>query len=264
MSLSLRAVSVRTAGRALLHRVSLEVEEGMVLGVLGPNGAGKSTLLKVASSELTPSSGEVQIFGKALDSWLLRQLAQRRAVLPQHASLSFGFTVFEVVLLGRLPHERGAARNAEVAQSALAAVGCEHLASRGYPSLSGGEQKRVHLARVLAQIWDTQEPCVLLMDEPTAALDMVHQHRALQLARKMARRRVAVITVLHDLNLAAAYCDRLALLHQGELVTVGAPSEVLRPSILEPVYGLPIEVIELSSPKQRIVISRATTSQEEF
>jgi iron complex transport system ATP-binding protein len=173
--------------------------------------------------------------------------------------LSFGFTVLEVALLGRMPH--GRANDPEIARRALVTVGLGGFEARGYLSLSGGERQRVHLARVLAQIWEDGEDRVLLLDEPTAALDLVHQHGTLALAKKMSRRGVAVIAVLHDLNLAARYADRIALLSRGALVANGTPREVLQPMVLEPVFGLPVDVLELSDPKQWIVLAREANEQ---
>jgi iron complex transport system ATP-binding protein len=217
--------------------VSLEVAAGEVVALLGPNGAGKTTLLRVLSGEEPPDEGQVQLLGRPLHRWPPRQLARIRAVLSQSCSLDFGFTVFEVALMGRMPHveHRETPRDLDIVGAALEAAGVAHLSERIYTTLSGGERQRVQLARVMAQLGEppaavaepSGPPRLLLLDEPTSNLDVAHQHAALTLARDQARAGAAVLAVLHDLNLAGQYADRLALLRDGQLVTCGPPAEVL-------------------------------------
>ncbi len=245
--LELRDVHLQVRGVPLLSGISLSVQPGELVVVLGPNGAGKSTLLRVLSGDLLPTAGRVVVAGKPLADWERLALARRRAVLTQGARLDFGFTVFEVALLGRSPHIRAAEtlRDREIARLALRETGTEHLAERSYPTLSGGERQRVQLARALAQIWEALPvgERALLLDEPTAALDPVHQHGTLQAARRFAVAGTAVLAVLHDLNLAAQYADRLLVMESGRLVAEGTPQQVLNSALLRTVYGLDALVI---------------------
>jgi iron complex transport system ATP-binding protein len=163
-------------------------------------------------------------------------------VLPQSSTLSFAFRVEEVVGMGRLPHASGRQRDAEIIAAALAAADAGHLVGRSYLELSGGERQRVHLARVLAQLWPGATGQSLLLDEPTSMLDPLHQHTTLQAARDFAGRGVAVLVILHDLNLAARYCDRILLLDRGRPHALGTPEEVLRAEPLQAVFGLEVLV----------------------
>jgi iron complex transport system ATP-binding protein len=234
-------VSVRRGQSLLLDQVSLAVRPGELLALVGPNGAGKSTLLSVLSGDIAPNEGTVQLHGRALADWTVTEVAMRRAVLLQQVSLSFPFTVAEVIEMGRsvwAGTERDAQDEAAIA-TAMAATGVTHLAGRRFPSLSGGERARVALARVLAQQTGT-----LLLDEPTAALDLHHQELVLEVAKERTRAGTAVVVVVHDLGLAAAHADRIVLLSNGRLVADSNPQEVLDPVLLSAVYGHDIEVIE--------------------
>jgi len=235
-------LAVRRGRCTVLEGIDLELRPGEVFGVLGPNGAGKSTLLGALSGELTPAHGRVLLDGRALAAWPGPLRAQRLAVLPQSSTLSFAFPVEEVVAMGRLPHASGQQRDAEVVAAALAAADAAHLAGRSYLALSGGERQRVQLARVLAQLWPGAAGQVLLLDEPTAMLDPLHQHTILQAVQALAARGVAVLTILHDLNLAARYCDRLLLLDRGRGQLLGTPAEVLQAAPLKAVFGLEVLV----------------------
>ena len=228
--------------KMVLSDVTLEVRPGEVLGVLGPNGAGKSTLLAALCGELAPTQGQVWLDHQALNQWKGPQRAQRLAVLPQTSTLDFAFRVEEVVGMGRLPHQTGHVRDAEIVHEALKAADVEHLAGRSYLALSGGERQRVHLARVLAQLWPGQGGQTLLLDEPTSMLDPLHQHTTLKAIRAFADRGAAVLIILHDLNLAARYCDRLLLLEDGQPRALGRPRGVLQPELLKAVFGLDVLV----------------------
>ncbi len=237
--------------RALLDGVSLGLVAGRVTAVIGPNGAGKSTLLRVLSGELAPGSGAVALLGRPLAAWPVGELARHRAVLPQESDLRFPFRVEEVVRLGRIPHPGGGdtAADHEFARAALARVDLAAFADRLYPTLSGGEKQRVHLARALAQLQPAPgEPSpaarVLLLDEPTASLDLAHQHSVLALARSLARREgVAVLAILHDLNLALAYADEVAVLARGRVVAAGPVVATLTPELVRHVFGLPSRLV---------------------
>lgn len=246
--LRLRALSYRVGGATLVDGVDLAVARGELLAIVGPNGAGKSTLLKLIAGDLAPTDGLVELDGRPLDSWSRLERARRRAMLPQDSSLNFDFHVLEVVMLGRLPHMRtrgGEARSEAIAREALQAVDAAHLAARIYTTLSGGERQRVHLARVLAQLWESPPGGgrLLLLDEPTSALDLGHQHRVLALARRWAEEGAAVIAVLHDLNLAARHAHRMLLMERGRVRALGSPAQVLVPGLVAQVFGQPVHVL---------------------
>ncbi|WP_199543351.1 heme ABC transporter ATP-binding protein [Prauserella sp. PE36] len=234
------AVVVTIGGKRLLDGVSLRVHAGEVLALVGPNGAGKSTLLSVLAGDLAPSAGTVSIHGRPAPSWSTVDLARRRAVLPQHNPVSFPFDVLAVVEMGRAPWEGTPAEDDDerAVAAALADTELTAFATRTYPTLSGGEQARTALARVLAQ-----SASLLLLDEPTAALDLRHQEQVLALARARASEGAGVLVVLHDLGLAAAHADRIAVLAAGGLVEAGPPEDVCRAELLSGVYQHPVEVI---------------------
>ncbi|MBN6775112.1 heme ABC transporter ATP-binding protein [Pseudomonas granadensis] len=235
-------LQIQRGRKTVLDEVTLQLEAGEVLGVLGPNGAGKSTLLGALCGELAASAGEVSLDGKPLHDWARSQRAQRLAVLPQVSTLDFAFRVEEVVGMGRLPYQSGRVRDKEIIAAALTAADAGHLSGRSYLALSGGERQRVHLARVLAQLWPGQAGQTLLLDEPTSMLDPLHQHTTLQAVREFADRGAAVLVILHDLNLAARYCDRILLLENGRPVAQDTPEQVLRPDTLQAVFGLEVLV----------------------
>jgi iron complex transport system ATP-binding protein len=254
--LSVLDCSVRRGASVVLANVDITLARGEVLGVLGPNGAGKSTLLGALSGELPVAAGEVLLHQRPLHDWNGSERARCLAVLPQKSTLSFGFRVDEVVSLGRLPHSSGIEADRTIITAVLSAVDAQHLAHRSYLSLSGGEQQRVHLARVLAQLWPGRTGQVLLLDEPTAGLDPLHQHSILQSIRQFADLGGAVLVILHDLNLAARYCDRLLLLSDGRLRLSGTPEQVLRAEPLKSVFGLDVLIQRHPERGHPLVIAR--------
>lgn len=230
------ALTVRVDDKTLINDVSIGVHGGELVGVVGPNGAGKTTLLRALSGDVELSAGTVFIDDRPLGEFDARELARRRAVMPQSSYLPFLFTAREVVRMGRAPWEgeRGEREHgAKLTDYAMGLTDTQDYAIRAYPTLSGGEQSRVTLARVLAQ-----ETPILLIDEPTAHLDLRHQHLVLQLARELASEGAAVVAVLHDLNLAAMYADTALVLHRGELVAAGPTEDSLHPETLGPVFGM--------------------------
>ncbi len=240
-------LTVRRGGRALLDGVDLTVRAGELLALVGPNGAGKSTLLSALSGDVAGGtsrgdrdSGTVRLLGRPLPGWNPPELALRRAVLPQEAAVSFPFSVAELVAMGRAPWAGLSTpdRDDDLVRTAMERVGVTHLADRRFPTLSGGERARVMFARVLAQ--DTH---LLLLDEPTAALDIHHQELVLSIARDLATGGGAVIVVLHDLGLAAAYAHRVAVLSGGQVAARGNPTDVFSSSLLSAVYRHEVEVL---------------------
>ncbi|WP_137820420.1 heme ABC transporter ATP-binding protein [Pseudomonas sp. 2FG] len=250
------SLAVRRGAKLVLTDINLELQPGEVLGVLGPNGAGKSTLLDALAGELSPTHGQVLLDRRPLAEWPGPERARRLAVLPQSSTLNFAFRVEEVVGMGRLPHASGRARDAQIIDAALVAADAMHLAGRSYLELSGGERQRVHLARVLAQLWPGAAGQSLLLDEPTSMLDPLHQHTTLQATRTFAERGAAVLVILHDLNLAARYCDRVLLLERGRPHALGCPDEVLRAEPLQAVFGLEVLVQRHPERGHPLIIAR--------
>ena len=246
MNLCGNRLSYRIDGKTLLDDVSLGLAPGELLAVLGPNGAGKTTLLKLLCGDLRPTSGEVLLNRRRLRKWSRLDIARQRAVLPQQSSLSFPFDVRQVVDMGCAAHRRHIpARDAEIVDAAMRAADVTHLAERNFLALSGGERQRVHLARVLAQIWDdgNGNPRYLLLDEPTSALDLAHKHQVLAIARDRAKSaNIGVLAILHDLNLASVYADRLALIQDGRLVACGETDSVLDATMLASIFGVPMHI----------------------
>jgi len=237
-----RDVSYIVGEKKLVDGVSISARAGEVLALVGPNGAGKSTLLRLLARELEATEGEVLLDGREISCYSPRELAKKRAVLPQQTILQFAFSARDVVMMGRNPHiENGwpGPEDREIAARAMARTQTWEFRDRSYPRLSGGEQSRVTFARVLAQ----QTP-VLFLDEPTASLDVKHQELAMQTARALAAEGACVVVIVHDLNLAAAYADRIALLHRARLVMAGTPHEVLREDVLSDVFECHLRVIE--------------------
>jgi iron complex transport system ATP-binding protein len=241
--LKIESLSVSYGKRRVLQNVSFEVLSGEVLALIGPNGAGKSTLVRAASGVIPVQAGKVETDGKNLLSLPAMERARHLAVVPQAVSLPPAFTVWETVLLGRTPYlnflGQVSARDEEIARSALQKVDAIDLIDRRVGELSGGEQQRVLLARAL-----TQSTPILLLDEPTAHLDLQHQVGLMEIVSSLARTdNLAVLIAMHDLNLAAHYADRVALLAAGEVKFVGTAWQVLTPENLSSTYHLPVHVI---------------------
>lgn len=236
--LEARGVAVELGGHRILEDIDLQLRCGEVLAIVGPNGAGKSTLLTALAGD-GRHRGSIRLDDREISRWRTADLALRRAVLRQENTVSFPFTVLDVVKMGRAPWQRISTpvEDERVIATEMTRTDTLRFAQRSFTSLSGGERARVSLTRVLVQ----QTP-VLFLDEPTAALDMNFQEQVLAIVRQAARRGCAVAVVLHDLAAAAAYADRLLLLHDGRLRAVGPPAEVLDSTVLTEVYGHPIEV----------------------
>lgn len=235
-----RGVTVRYGARAVLDHVDLTVHAGELVALVGPNGAGKSTLLAALSGDLRSDEGHVLLDGRDLRTWSLGDLSRRRAVLLQEQRVSFPFRVEDVVRMGRAPWVGTPREDADdaVVDRALREADVTALADRRFGTLSGGEKARTGFARALAQ-----EPGLLLLDEPTAALDIRHQEAVLARARELADDGLCVVVVLHDLSLAAAWADRVVVLHDGRVRADGRPGDVLTADLLGEVYGHPVEVL---------------------
>jgi iron complex transport system ATP-binding protein len=233
-------VSVEIEGRRLVDQVLLDVAPGQFVGLVGPNGSGKSSLLRTIYRVLKPSAGRIVHLGDEVWKVSARQAARRMAVVAQERMGEFDFTVDEIVMMGRTPHKRlldtDTAADRELVERCLGQVAMRHCAGRLFQSLSGGEKQRVLVARALAQ-----QAEFLVLDEPTNHLDIRHQLELLELIGRLG---TTTLAALHDLNLAARYCDRLAMLCEGRLVAVGPPAEVLTAERISAVYGVEATVGE--------------------
>lgn len=261
---TLDKVSIRKPGSGILNannssellvdRVSCEVNSGEVLSIIGPNGAGKSTLIKAIAGDL-PYSGKIQIDGLADNP---KHRARQIAVLPQLSLLNFPYRVFEVVGLSRIPHRTGIRRDREIVQQALRSMDIDYLEQRLYTELSGGEKQRVQLARVLAQIWDARDagngPRVLLLDEPTTSLDLGHQQQLMRAIQTFANQGVAVIMVLHDVNLAAHYSDKLLALLCSQRIAFGTPADVVNQDTIKQLFNVETSVIQHPETRAPVII----------
>jgi iron complex transport system ATP-binding protein len=240
--LSIEKVVAGYGTKPVLHGVSVDVVDGEFLGLIGPNGSGKTTLLRAISGVVVPREGRVLLRGVDLQDISRRRLAQTMALLPQDLALDFSFTVREVTLMGRSPHlprfGYETRRDLEIVERAMELTDVAHLADRIITETSGGERQRVFIAMCLAQ-----EPELLVLDEPTNHLDIAHQLYCLDLIRKLNRQTgMTVISVFHDLNLAAEYCDRLVVLDHGRVEALGPPEEVLTAEMILRVFGVRVSV----------------------
>ncbi|MCA9878337.1 MAG: ABC transporter ATP-binding protein [Thermomicrobiales bacterium] len=238
--ISAREIRVRLGDRLILDGVGIETHPNSMIGLIGPNGSGKSTLLRCLYGALKPGGGAVLIDGDPIASLSARDIARRVSVVPQESIAGAGITAFDMVLLGRHAQRGDFHRYTDedhaLAHDVLDRVGARHLATRRLAELSGGERQRIIIARCLAQ-----RARVLLLDEPTNHLDVRYQHEVLALVRSLG---MATIVVLHDLNLAARYCDQIVLLHDTKIVCAGPMVEVLKPEVLEPVFGLSVRCLD--------------------
>ena len=239
MNITIKNLEKQLDGQPVLRTIDLVIPEHKVLGIIGPNGSGKSTLLRCICRVLQPDGGAVLLDGRSLREYSPRQTARRMATVAQHNTYNFDFTVQDIVLMGRSPHKRAFERDDtqdyRIVSQSLAQVGMDGFQHRSFSSLSGGERQRVILARALAQ----QTPC-LLLDEPTNHLDIRYQLQLMELVRGLGR---TVITAVHDLNIAAMYCDTLVVMQAGRIVASGTPQEILTPTLIRQVYGVQARVL---------------------
>ncbi|MDF2569582.1 MAG: Iron-chelate-transporting ATPase [Sporomusa sp.] len=240
MDLVLKNISVSLSEKDIIKDISLEANKGQFVGIIGPNGSGKSTLLRTVYRVTKPSSGTILLDGKDLKNIKLSESAKNMAVVGQFNQINFDFTVFEMVIMGRTPHKRllGAdnPEDHEIALAAMRKVGIESYGTRSFSTLSGGEKQRVILARALAQ-----QPQILVLDEPTNHLDIKYQLQLLSLVKSLG---IGVLAALHDLSLAAMYCDKLYVMKEGRLVTSGQPKNILTPELVRSVYEIDCDIQE--------------------
>lgn len=237
--LRVESISYKLNNRPLLKDISFSIRAGEMVALLGSNGAGKSTLMKVLSGEEKPDSGRIILHGENLQHYKRKALALKRAYLQQHNPISMAFTVKEVVMMGRYGVGNPSAPELDLVAltETLEVCGLTDLAERSMLSLSGGEQQRVHLARVLCQLWNNKE-ALLLLDEPTNNMDLQFQHQTLAIAAALAKKGYMIIVVLHEVNLAAQYASRIIILKDGRKWWDGTPAEVLTPQHMYTAFGI--------------------------
>ena len=247
--------------RTVLTGVDLEVEKGTMIGIGGPNGVGKSTLMKLIAGVIAPARGSVKVAGKDISRLSGRRRARLVAVVPQTPELPAGARALEVVLMGRNPHlgllSWETADDLSIAVESMRVTNTDEMLDRPVDQLSGGERQRVAIAMALAQ----QTP-MLLLDEPTANLDLAYQPAIMQMLRDLAARGRTVVTAVHDLTLAAQFCDEIALMSEGQFVAVGTPNDVLTPGIIRNVYGAEVHVIDHPETGRPIVVSSMRPTQD--
>lgn len=248
-------VGVQVPGAWLVREVNCTLSTGSLTALVGPNGAGKSTLLSVLAGDRRPDAGQVRVAGRSPADWPSRPLARVRAVMRQSQQLVFAFSVGEVAAMGRMPHPEDPELDRRIVGEALAAADVAHLADRDVTTLSGGEAARAAFARTLAQT----TPLVLL-DEPTAALDLRHQEAVLGVAAALRDAGCCVVVVLHDLKLAARYADRVLVFDAGRLVADGAPRQVLTAELIERVYRQPVQVLRQPGTDLPLIVALPTAA----
>ncbi|MGE8378264.1 MAG: heme ABC transporter ATP-binding protein [Sphingobacterium sp.] len=242
--LRVEKINYEVKGRKLLKDITFQVRKGEILAVLGANGAGKSTLMGLLCGEKKPDSGQIHFNGKLLSAYDAATLSKCRALMSQQQQMTLSFKVEEIVLMGRYPHYKNTptVRDHQVVAETMELCGVTAFADRDFLSLSGGEQQRVHLARVLAQIWDNPD-ALLLLDEPISALDLHYQQKVLAIARALARKGFMVILIVHDVNFAAMYADRILMLKHGRKLFHGTPVEVLAQKEIYTIFSVESNVI---------------------
>ena len=254
--LTVQGLSAAPCGEPLLQDINLVLESGEILGIIGPNGAGKTSLLNVLAGDVAAAGGDAELLGRALATWDGRDRARALAVLPQLSLLNFPYRAEEVVMLGRTPHGTGVAEDRAIVREVMAVTDTERLRGRVYTRLSGGEKQRVQLARVFAQIWRAgEQPALLLLDEPTAALDLAHQKMIMDALRGLASRGNAVVLVAHDFNLVASVAHRITALRGGRQLALGTPEEVLTPRNFSAVFDVEVMVEAHPASGRPLVIS---------
>ena len=249
MSIKSNDVDISLGGRDILNNISVEISAGEITTVIGPNGAGKSTLLKALAGDIKPDKGNIFYDGKNLIDINIQERAFTRSVMSQLQPIAFDFSVREIIEMGWI--DRGQSDYAEEFENAVMDIvlecGVENLIHRNFNTLSGGEQRRIHFARTLLQLWRpsyAKDPKYLLLDEPTANLDLTYEVKMLNIIKEVSKEGSGVMLVLHDLNLAAKYSDKIILLSNGKMVKIGSPKDVLKAELLSVIYDIDIKIKE--------------------
>lgn len=245
---SLHDVELNIDDKAVLKNISLEINSGELLAIIGPNGAGKSSLLRILTGELTAQGGCINFQNKNLYAWSLEERAQSLACLPQQSELNFPYTVEEVVSLSRSPHNTGLQEDRRIIAAAIHALELDKQTKQFYTQLSGGEQQRTQLARVLAQAWPLEshykgQP-LLLLDEPCRGLDPGHERQLIDLLKSFCRKRASVVMVVHDINFASRYADRILALKDGAIFAQGTVEELIRAPLLNDLFDTQASVFK--------------------
>ncbi|WP_299493088.1 heme ABC transporter ATP-binding protein [uncultured Shewanella sp.] len=253
--LKISNLSLTINQKTVLHDINFNTSAGKFIAIIGPNGAGKSSLLKTISQDIAFSHGEIQLHQRTLNQWPKQKLATLLGVLPQESSLSFPFKVYDVVSMGLYPLSHSHQKGLMIIEGLLHQLAIYHLKDRPYPSLSGGEKQRVHLARVLTQLSQAHKPPLLLLDEPTSALDLSQQHNVLGLIQSLTQHnQYTVMAVLHDLNLASQYADELIIMKQGEIAQTGLPSQCLTHQTINDIWGYNPSILNVSHRSSPVII----------
>ncbi len=241
----------------LLHEVNVNFEPNRFHVIMGANGAGKTTFLKVLAGHLRPSEGGVYLFDKHIQSYTKKELATKRAVLSQHYQIAFPIAASDVVMMGRYPYYGNSPRQQDISICAesIQLMESSGLTHREYNTLSGGEAQKIQMSRVLAQIWEAKETDqkILFLDEPVSHLDLKYQHQLLETAKKLCKRNVTIIAILHDINLALRYADRILFLKQGKLVREIEHMSAVTPQIIKEVFDIDAKVLDVTD-ERRVVV----------
>ena len=246
-------ISYRIKNKVLLHPTSMVFEDGKFHVIMGANGAGKTTLLKLLAGAEKAEKGDVKLVYKSLDSFTPKELAKTRAVLSQHYQVTFPVSVIDIIMMGRFPYFKNNPRPIDISicNELLERLSISDLADRDYNTLSGGEAQKVQMCRVLAQIWEANEEDnkILFLDEPVSHLDVKYQYELLEIARQHCNKHVTVIAILHDINLALSFADRIAFIKKGKLVYDIQDPSLLTPQIIDDVFDVTSKIIYPSSHK---------------
>ena len=255
--LQLHDIGVEIKQANIIQGIDVNVSAGQILAIVGPNGAGKTTLLRCITGDSHYTHGSIEFAGQSLQQWSQQALARSLSVLPQFSLLNFPYTVDEVVALGRIPHATGVEIDREIVREVMKLMDISYLSGRLYTQVSGGEKQRTHIARVMAQIWRSQdaEHRLLLLDEPTSALDLGHQQQLLSAIRNFADSGVAVVMVVHDINLASKLADQILVLSCGRPVAYGEPKAVLNEALLAQVFGVRIRIMMDPETQKPVLLS---------
>lgn len=249
MVLDISSLSFNFGSKNILADIDLSIKNNGIVGIIGPNGSGKSTLLKCIYRVLKPKTGTIFIDGKNINDYQFKETAKKMAVVAQHNDTHFDFNVLEMVLIGRSPHkkfmERDSAEDIELAYKALEQVNMKDFAGRNFSSLSGGEKQRIILARALVQNTDC-----LILDEPTNHLDIKHQLHFMSLAKNL---KITVISAIHDLNIAAMYCDKIYALKEGQIIASGSVNEVITEEVIKTLYDVEAKIIYDEEKKPHVI-----------